>query len=777
MTIKTLIAALAASTLLVAAPAAAQGSPQQQVDKALELRDSWLYLTENVPFPAQWVKGTNRFVYRKTVPGGFNYVMVDAATMQKQPAFDHERLAAGLGKATGNSYTALKLPFANFEFSDDGRDIRIRMGERGNWTCSLADYGCKPLLSTKRPRGYGVVRDLTVPANNTPKASPDGRWVAYVSNDNIAIRPAGGDEKIISTDGSPGEFYDPESIVWSPDSKKVAAYRVRPGYSRLVYKVDSTPDDQSQPKLTTQLYPKPGDAVDIDRPVIFHVDTGRQVNVPHALFENPYSMSELSWRKDSGALNFEFDERGHKNYRRIAVDPETGAARVEAQEAANSFVNSYVADRRYSHDVDGQGRELIWSSERDGWNHLYLYDAATGKVRNQITKGNWIVRKVVEVDDQKRQIYFAASGMKPDEDPYFQYYYRIDFDGRNLTPLTAASASHDASFSSDLAYYVDTYSRIDQAPVSELRRSDGTLVAVIDKGDVTKLTQAGYKPPEPFVAKGRDGKSDIWGIIVRPQDFDPAKQYPVVEYIYAGPHDSFVPKTYWPFGNSFFGSVAGMQALADTGFVVVQIDGMGTMNRSKAFHDVAWKNVGDSGFPDRILWHKAAAAKFPWYDTSRVGIYGASAGGQSTLGALLFHPEFYKAGISFNGCYDNRMDKIAWNEAWMGWPVDESYSRSSGVDNAWRLQGRLKLVVGELDTNVDPSSTYQVADALVKAHKDFEMVVVPGESHGALRNGGIDDVYGQRMVLDFFLRNLAGQPVPNWNPLTPATGPASRTAR
>lgn len=777
MAIKTLINALAATTLFTAMPSSAQVSPNE-IQGALELRDSWLYLTENVPFAAQWIEGTNRFVYRKTGPGGFNYVIVDAATMQKQEAFDQERLAAGLSKATGTAYTALRLPFSNFELANGGQEIRIRMGERGNWTCSLTDYACGPTLSAKRPRGFGVVRDLAVSADNTPKASPDGRWLAYVKDSNIVIRPANREEEIaLSTEGSEGDFYDPESIVWSPDSKKIAAYRVRPGYARMVYKVDSAPDDQLQPRLTTQLYPKPGDAVDIDRPVIFHVDPRRQVIVPDALFTNPYSMSELSWRKDSGALNFEFDQRGHQIYRRIAVDPDTGSARVLAQEAPETFVNSYVPDRRFSHDVNGLGRELVWASERDGWNHLYLYDAVTGKVRNQITKGNWVVRKVAKVDDARRQIYFAASGMKPDEDPYFQYYYRIDFDGRNLTPLTSASATHDVSFSSDMAFYVDTYSRIDQPPVSELRRtSDGSLVAVIEKGEVSKLIQAGYKPPESFVAKGRDGNTDIWGIIVRPQNFDAAKQYPVVEYIYAGPHDSFVPKTYWPFGNSFFGSIAGMQALADMGFVVVQIDGMGTMNRSKTFHDVAWKNIADSGFPDRILWHEAAAAKYPWYDVSRVGIYGASAGGQSTLSALLFHPEFYKAGVSFNGCYDNRMDKIAWNEAWMGWPVDESYSKASGVDNAWRLQGKLMLVVGELDTNVDPSSTYQVVDELVKAHKDFDMVVVPGESHGALRTGDVDDVYGQRLVINFFLRNLANMPSQNWNSLAAANPKASSQA-
>ena len=346
-------------------------------------------------------------------------------------------------------------------------------------------------------------------------------------------------------------------------------------------------------------------------------------------------------------------------------------------------------------------------SERDGWNHLYLYDGATGAVKNQITKGDWVVRSVVGVDEEKRQIWFSASGMYPGKDPYFVHYYRINFDGTGLTPLTTADANHVVNFSPDRAYYVDTWSRVDLAPVSELRRgADASLVTQLETGDIAELTKAGWKPPEVFVAKGRDGKTDIWGVIFRPTNFDPAKKYPVIENIYAGPQGSFVPKT--------FAAYSAMQATAELGFIVVQIDGMGTNNRSKAFHDVAWKNLGDAGFPDRILWHKAVAAKYPYYDITRVGIYGTSAGGQNSLGGLLFHPEFYEVAVSAAGCHDNRMDKIWWNEQWMGWPIGPEYAASSNVDNAHKLQGKLLLVVGEMDTNVDPASTMQVVNALIK---------------------------------------------------------------
>jgi dipeptidyl aminopeptidase/acylaminoacyl peptidase len=323
-------------------------------------------------------------------------------------------------------------------------------------------------------------------------------------------------------------------------------------------------------------------------------------------------------------------------------------------------------------------------------------------------------------------------------------------------------ANHTASFSPDLKYYVDTYSRVDAAPMSELRRtSDRSLVMELEKADITALVKAGWAPPEVFTAKGRDGQTDIWGVIYRPSGFDPAKKYPVIENIYAGPHSSFVPKSFAGFNQ--------MLAQAELGFIVVQIDGMGTSNRSKAFHDVAWKNIKDAGFPDRILWHKAVVAKYPYYDITRVGIYGTSAGGQNSLGALLFHPDFYKVAVSFAGCHDNRMDKIWWNEQWMGWPIGPQYAESSNVDNAYRLQGRVLLVVGEMDHNVDPSSTMQVVNQLIKHNKDFDLLVLPGMGHGS---GG---AYGDHKRYDFFVRHLLGANPPSWAAVEEAVKPQAKS--
>jgi dipeptidyl aminopeptidase/acylaminoacyl peptidase len=432
----------------------------------------------------------------------------------------------------------------------------------------------------------------------------------------------------------------------------------------------------------------------------------------------------------------------------------------------NRSNDSLSSGKRFRYDI-ADGEETIWMSERDGWNHLYLIDTrgpqgepcgkAGGtpcKVKRQITSGAWPIRHVQHVDEKTRQIWFSAGGMTPGRDPYFLQYYRVGIDGGTPVPLTTADANHQVAFSDDMAFYVDHYSRVDMAGVLELRRvSDGSLVMEVERGDISRLAASGWRAPEPFVAKGRDGVTDIWGLIYKPRQFDASRKYPVIETIYAGPHGSHVPKS--------FSAFVPAEAQVDIGFIVVQIDGMGTSNRSKAFHDFAWQDLGDAGFPDRIAWHKAAAARFPWYDISRVGIYGGSAGGQNAMGALLFHPDFYKAAVSYAGCHDNRMDKIWWNEQWMGWPIGPQYSKASNVDNASKLQGDLLLVVGELDSNVDPASTLQVVNALIKANKRFDLLVIPGAEHNAGRTDE-NGPYGERKRFDFFVEHLMGKEPPKW---------------
>jgi dienelactone hydrolase len=587
-------------------------------------------------------------------------------------------------------------------------------------------------------------------------ASFDGKWEAFIQDFNVYLKPVGkGDAFPLSFDGTENNYYSLRSVAWSPDSKKLAAYHTRPGFDREIMYIESSPRDQLQPEHMTTHYVKPGDPVDVAYPVLFDAATHKGIEIDNSLFPNPYDLSTPVWWKDSRGFTFEYNQRGHQAYKVIEVDANTGHARALIDEEVPTFF--YYSDlgpglsagRKFRYDVN-DGKEIIWASERDGWEHLYLYDGLTQKLKNQITTGNWLVRDVIFVDETKRQIWFAAGGSILGQDPYFPQYYRINFDGTGLTRLTDADGEHALVFSKDHKYYVDTWQRVDLAPVAQLHRSeDQKVVLDLDKGDTSALLAAGFKFPEVFVAKGRDGKTDIWGTITRPLNFDPNKKYPVIENIYAGPQGSFVPKTFSP--------LAPDQALAELGFIVVHIDGMGTSNRSKAFHDVAWKNLADAGFPDRILWHKAAAAKYPYYDITRVGIFGTSAGGQSAMGAMLFHPEFYKVSVTNSGCHDNRMDKMWWNEQWMSYPIGPQYAASSNVENASRLQGHVLIVAGELDSNVDPASSLQVVNALVKAHKHFDMLYIPGQNHG------VAILADQHYRDDYFVHHLLGVEPPDWN--------------
>jgi dipeptidyl aminopeptidase/acylaminoacyl peptidase len=661
------------------------------------------------------------------------------------------------GRGTGPIDESMENP-APEEFQNDVFDGIVQepspqqgqgRGGRGTQAAAPAPLG-QARVHTALP-GY---TPFSAPPAPSVRTSPDDKWEAFIENYNVFVRPKGkSDAKPLSYDGSEGNYYTIQSVVWSPDSKELVAYRTTPGYQREVHYVESSPTDQLQPKHSSRIYAKPGDTLDVSHPALFDVQERREIAIDNSLFPNPYSLSHAEWWKDGRGFTFEYNQRGHQVYRVIEVDRH-GKPRVLINEESKTFIdyrplvaNARDTGKKVRVDIN-DGREILWASERDGWEHLYLYDGATGKVKHQITKGNWVVRAVDKVDEEKRQIWFQASGINANQDPYFVHTYRINFDGTGLEPYTSANADHTVSFSPDRKYYVDTYSRVDLPTRSELHRTaDREKIADLESGNAAPALAAGWKMPEVFSAKGRDGKTDIWGVIFKPSNFDPAKKYPVVENIYNGPQGSFVPKDF----------SVNPQPLAELGFIVVQIDGMGTNNRSRVFHDVAFQNLADAGFPDRIAWHKAVAAEYPWYDIKRVGIYGTSAGGQNSLAALLFHREFYKAAVSNSGCHDNRMDKIWWNEQWMGWPIGPQYAESSNVDNAYRLQGDLLLIMGELDTNVDPASTLQVVNQLIKHNKKFDLLFVPGGGHGA---GG---PYGQHLLEDFFVHHLWKVEPPDWN--------------
>jgi dipeptidyl aminopeptidase/acylaminoacyl peptidase len=730
-------------------------------ERAAGVAEKYRAALVDVPTNPFWLSDEDTLVYTRSTHGAHEFVQVDAATGKKTAAFDQLRIANSLSKAAGKEFKPTELPFSRFHYIEKKTAIEFELDEE-RWRCDLTKYECAQDSGdqSRRHRDTGSTEDEMPQAANSLtnlRPSPDGHWVALVKNYNIVVRPKDGkpkDEVILSTDGSEQNYYAINSIVWSPDSTHLVAYRIRPGYKRMVHYIESSPAAQLQPLYRSIEYTKPGDVLDLQQPVLFNVAAKQELPISNELFPNPFELGELKWWKDSRGFTFDYNQRGHQVYRVIEVDAKNGVARTLIDEQSKTFiewretVNSLTdTGKIYRHDIE-DGKEILWLSERDGWTHLYLVDGRTGQFKNKITSGDWVVRYIDFVDDAKRQIYFEASGMNSGEDPYLEHGYRINFDGTGLTPLTEGEGDHHLEYSSDGKYYVDLHATISTAPMLELFETQANRkIATLEQADITALKSAGWRAPEPFVAKGRDGKTDIWGVIWKPVNFDPSKTYHVIEDIYAGPQGSFVPKTFSP----------RTEPLTELGFVVVQIDGMGTNNRSKAFHDVAFKNLKDAGFPDRILWHQAAAAKFPWYDISNVGLFGTSAGGQSAMGALLFHPEFYKVAVSNSGCHDNRMDKIWWNEQWMGWPIGPQYAESSNVDNAYKLQGKLMLVVGELDDNVDPSSTFQVADRLEKANKYFDLLYVPGGRHGA---GG---AYGYRKLEDFFVHNILNQEPPAWN--------------
>jgi len=706
-----------------------------------------------------WFSNNTCFWYRNDLKGNTKeFILVNAEQGTRRKAFDHEKMATALSQAAGIEYSADRLPFDRIEFLDNLKELRFTVNQT-TWVCDLTSYMCSRTdeggsqLSTEPAKkesrsGRQRSRDRR---QSQSMDSHDGHWTAFVKDNNVFVCLKDKDEAIqLSTDGAEGNTYD--RFSWAPDSKTLVAFRVEPGDNKEVYLIESSPKGGGRAKFHSRPYALPGDKFATYELNLFDIESREQIKPTVDKLELDWQVPRLHWKKDQRHFAYEKVDRGHQRFRVVEVDSHTGRTRNLIDEKTETFIwTAHTENMRLSRvNWLDETDEIIYVSERDGWRHLYLVDGKQGKITRQITKGEWVVRGIDLIDEDKRQIWFHASGRNPDEDPYLIHYYCINFDGSGLTALTKGNGSHSIQYSPDRRYLIDTYSRVDMPPVHELRWVlDDSLVCPLDKADISELVADGWTAPEVFVAKGRDGKTDIWGIICRPRDFDPNKKYPVIEQIYAGPQSAYVPKRFSPIGR--------FSSLTDLGFIVVQIDGMGTAHRSKAFHDVCWKNLKDAGFPDRILWHQAAAKKYPYYDISRLGIYGNSAGGQNAAGAVLFHPELYKAAVASCGCHDNRMDKASWNEQWMGYPVGPQYSECSNIDNAHRLQGHLMLIVGEMDTNVPPESTMRFVDALIKADKDFDLLVIPGAGHGS---GGS---YGRRRMQDFFIRHLQGVEPPNHN--------------
>ncbi|TDG34834.1 S9 family peptidase [Pedobacter changchengzhani] len=704
-------------------------------------------VTTNNQIRPNWHKDGKSFWYLRNLPNkNWEYIYVDAVNGTRKTAFNVDKLAKALEQTTGKKSEINTLKSARLYFVDQNI-LKLKFDEK-YYLVNLSNYNVTNTSDSTIFR-YNARKGLQYNDSRWRNAqngtqSPDGKSEIKITGGNIfVVDLSTKTETALTNDGTLAKPYG--NFEWSPDGKNIIAYKVDPKETAKVYYVLSSVPGTTRGQLKSREYDQSGDELTTYEPYILNLanKTALKVNSEKIDFFEPRA---LHWRNNSNRyFTYEKVDRGHQRFRVIEVDVENGKTRNVIDEQTKTFI---YESRIYTHYLQ-KTNEIIYASEQDGWRHLYLVDAISGK-QKLITKGNWVVRDIDSVDVVKRQIWFTASGINKDEDPYFKHNYRINFDGKSLISLTPEVGNHELSFSPDRKYFIDTYSQVNAAPVIKLKlTANGKTIQELEQGDLSEFAKTGVKLPEVFVAKGRDGVTDIWGVVCVPSNMDPNIKYPIIENIYAGPHDSFVPKSFLPRSE--------MQQIAELGFIVVQIDGMGTANRSKAFHDVCWKNIADAGFPDRILWMKAMALKFPNADINKVGIYGTSAGGQNSTGALLFHPEFYKVAVSSCGCHDNRIDKRWWNEQWMGYPVGKEYEQQSNITNASKLQGNLFLIVGEADENVPPESTYRLADALIKANKDFDILSIPGMGHS---DGG---VYGLRRKRDFFVKHLLNLDPPNTN--------------
>jgi dipeptidyl-peptidase 4 len=702
-------------------------------------------------FPADvtphWIEKTDRFWYRKLGPKGTDFILVDAERNTSAPAFDQTRLATALSQATKQTYSATDLPFSDFEFADNDKAIRFAIDDE-RWTCTLATYECRAEKSS--------------PERSNETVSPDKRWAAYVSEHNLFLRDLStGTILQLTHDGVAAWDYatplpslrllveqgtedvkQAAAVFWSPDSSKLVTYRIDSRNSGRFTSLQFVPPNQLRPRAFTYVYPLPGEVLAKAETIVFDIQSGKRIDVQNATQDLPFQDGpDYEWFPDSKSFHYDYYERGFKAKELRVVDASTGEQKVLLREQADSYLDLGETFFRFVEST----QEILWSSERDGWNHLYLYSRKTGQLENQVTQGAWVVRQIEQVDEKNRRVYFLANGREENEDPYQTHLYRVGFDGKGLRLVTPENASHTVSFSADGKFFVDNYSRPDLPGESMLRRAeDGAEGRVLEKADLDEILKAGWKFPEPFQGKAADGATDIYGLIWRPSNFDASKKYPVVEHVYTGPQGFFVPKT--------LAASLWLQPMAELGFIVVMVDGRGTLGRSRAFHQYSYRNLGGA-FDDHVTLIKQMAARYPYMDITRVGVFGTSAGAYGAAHAMLVHPEFYKVGVSISGDHDARLDKAWWNENYQGYPVQDDYIAQSNVTMADRLQGHLLLEHGDIDDNVHPVETMRFADALMKANKNFDMLLVPNMYHG---ESGEHADYLVRRRWDYFVEHLLG---------------------
>ncbi len=703
----------------------------------------------------------DRFWYRVRVPGGFEFVTVDPDRGTREPAFQHSRLSAALSRASGGSFEARQLPFSTLERFTPGVEVEVEARGR-RWRCDLREYACTD-LGALTPPPQGV-------------ASPDGRWVAFRRDHDLWVFDReGGEEVRLTTDGEDRYGYAADSqgwrrtdapiLLWSPDSRRIATYRLD---ERGVEEMHLLRTAEPRPERVSWPYALPGDSVVpmLER-VVIHLEDRRVVPLQtppdHQRTSSCCGLSrgdqwaDVEWSADGHRLAFVSVSRDYRTATLRVADPETGAVRTILEESHPIFFESHVASGGIPNwrVLDDRG-EVLWFSQRDGWGHLFRYDLETGELRNRITSGDWNVLDVVRVDPGSGTLLFTAVGREEGVDPYHRQLYRVGLDGSGLTRLTPDGGDHEVTLTPSGTHFVATLSTVDTPPVTTLRRvRDGGTVRVLEEADASELEALGWIPPEPFRAKGRDGVTDVHGLLLRPSHFDPGKRYPVVNAIYPGPQVGSV-------GSRSFGVNRRGQAhaLAELGFVVVLVDAFGTPLRSKAFHTAYYGDMGDNGLPDQKAAMRELAARHAWIDLDRVGIYGHSGGGFATAAALLRHPDFFHVGVSGAGNHDNRGYTYYWGEKYQGLlTVDaqgrDSYENQANHLLAERLEGKLLLSYGTMDANVHPNTTLLLIDALIEANKDFDLIVLPNRGHGYA-----NEAYAVRRTWDYFVEHLMGKTPP-----------------
>jgi dipeptidyl-peptidase 4 len=722
-------------------------------------------LVSGVAGPVNWLPD-GRLWYRATTPSGADFVMVDPARRTREAVFDQARLAQAIGTVTGAQIDPSRLPFTTFDLSRDGREIGFTAGGR-RWACDLTAYTCTA------PDAAGAAAGTTASPPSSV-ASPDGRLAAFIRDHNLWVRDLGtGQDRQLTTDGVEHFGYATNNagwtrsavplLSWSPDSRRIFTFQQD---ARGVGEMYLVTTNVGTPTLQQWRYPLPADTVPLMiHRVVIDVETARVVRLQtasdpqrstiydHIAIGN--RLLDVEWFPDGSQVAFVSVSRDAREIAFRIADAATGAVRtLFTEQSPTQFQSGWVAIGRENWRLVPSANTLLWWSQRDNWGHLYAYDLRTGAMRRQITSGAWNVANVVHVDERGRHILFTGVGRESGRHPYFQHLYRVGMDGRGLTLLTPEDAHHGVNISPDGRHLVDTYSTPTTPPVTVLRRADGRVVMELERADISRLTATGWRPPTPIRTRARDGSTDIYGLMFTPTRMDSTRRYPIVNYVYPGPWGSSVGS--WAFSPAH----SDHQALAELGFVVVAINGMGTELRSKEFLDFYYGDMGDNTIPDQIAAMRELAGRHPFIDIERAGIWGHSGGGFATASAMFRHPDFFRVGVAQAGNHDNRNYVDSWSERFQGLlqrtAAGDNYEVQANQLVASNLRGKLLLAHGAMDDNVPPYNTYLVVDALIKANKDFDLIIYPHQRHGF----GVDNNYMMRRRWDYFVRHLMGAEPP-----------------